>query len=94
MNKITVKHPHITQHPDISQGSPVIKGTRTRLIDIVIEYEYIGKNPDEIIDAHPHLNLAQVHDAISYYYDYREKLDREIDQRREEIESRRAELAE
>ena len=26
--------------------------------------------PDEIVQSHPHLTLAQVHDALSYYYDH------------------------
>ena len=89
MGRIEVKHPHITEDPKISQGSPVIQGTRTRIIDIIIEYEYLGKTPDEIVNAHPHLNLAQIHDAISYYYDYREEIDRDISQRKDKIEELR-----
>ena len=62
----------------ISGGSPVIKGTRTRVIDIGIEFEYFGMSPDEIIRAHPHISLAQVHEALSYFYkhikDMREKI--------------------
>ena len=85
MGRIDLKHPHITEDPNISQGSPIIRGTRTRIIDIVIEYEYLGKTPDEIVNAHPYLNLAQIHDAISYYYDNREEIDREIKQRKDEI---------
>jgi uncharacterized protein (DUF433 family) len=63
-----------------------LKGTRTRVVDIVIEYTMLGRAPDEIIDAHPHLNLAQVHDALSYYYENREKLDKEIQNRIKDVE--------
>ena len=52
----------------ISGGSPVIKGTRTRVIDIGIEFEYLGMSPDEIIRAHPHISLVQVHEALAYFY--------------------------
>jgi uncharacterized protein (DUF433 family) len=69
----------------ISQGSPVIVGTRVRVLDIVIEYEYLGRMPDEIVTAHPQLTLAQVHDAISYYYEHREELDEEIRRRKARI---------
>ncbi len=86
MSKTQVKHPHIMEDPKISQGSPVINGTRTRIIDIILEYEYVGKTPDEIVNAHPYLNLAQIHDAISYYYDYREEIDREISKRKDKIQ--------
>ena len=29
----------------------------------------MGMTADEIVLAHPHLSLAQVHDALSYYYE-------------------------
>jgi len=89
MNKIVIKHPHISRDRRISGGSPIITGTRTRIIDIVIEYEYLGYTPDEIINAHPHLSLPQVHDALSYYYEHQEEIDREIRERKERIEELR-----
>jgi len=36
----------------------------------------------------PHLNLSQVFDALAYYLDHRETIDREIEQDREEVVSR------
>jgi len=33
---------------------------------------------DEIINAHPHLKLEQIHDALSYYYENRKELDEKI----------------
>ena len=35
----------------------------------LLEYERLEWTPDQIVDAHPHLTLAQVHAALSYYYD-------------------------
>ena len=63
----------------------MIKGTGTRVIDIAIEYDRIGYTPDQIVDAHPHLDLVKVHDALSYYYENRERLDEEITARRERV---------
>lgn len=71
-------HPYVIRDERISGGSAVIKGTRTRVVDIVIEYEYLVYSPDEIISAHPHLTLQQVHDALSYYYENRVEIDRKI----------------
>jgi len=56
----------------------VIKGTRARIVDIAIEYEYMNHSPDEIANAHPHLRLEQIHDALSYYYENRSELDKKI----------------
>jgi uncharacterized protein (DUF433 family) len=72
------KHLYIEINPKICGGSPVIKGTRVRVVDIVMEYEYLECSPDEIVTAHPHIKLEQVHDALSYYYENRERLDQKI----------------
>ena len=89
MSKVVIKHPYIVQDKKICRGSPVISGTRTRVIDIVIEYEYLGYTPDKIIVAHPYLNLSQIHDALSYYYGHREKIDQEIRERKVQVEELR-----
>ncbi len=78
MLKVKTNHPYIEVNEKICGGSPVIKGTRMRVVDIAIEYEYLNHTPDEIINAHPHLKLEQVHDALSYYYENREELDEKI----------------
>jgi len=60
---------HISRDEKISGGKPVITGTRIRVSQIALEYERLGWSPDEIVDAHPHLTLSQVHAALSYYYE-------------------------
>ncbi len=80
------KHPYVSFNPKISKGSPVISGTRVRVIDIAIEYDRLGMTPDQIVDAHPHLTLEAVHDALSYYYENQKALDEKIRRDREFIE--------
>ena len=75
LRRESTNHPFIVKNKDICAGSPIIEGTRTRVIDIAIEYEILGHSPDEIISSHPHLNLSQVHDALSFYYENRDELD-------------------
>jgi uncharacterized protein (DUF433 family) len=82
-------HPYVIQDKRISEGSAVITGTRTRVVDIAIEYEYLVHSPDEIISAHPHLTLQQIHDALSYYYENREEIDRKIKDEQEFIQGLR-----
>lgn len=72
------EHPHIQINSEICRGSPVIAGTRIRVVDVAMEYEYMNCSPDDIINAHPYLKLEQVHDALSYYYEHREELDEKI----------------
>ncbi|MBI4686223.1 MAG: DUF433 domain-containing protein [Nitrospirae bacterium] len=80
------KHPYISTNPKISKGSAVISGTRVRVIDIAIEYDRLGMSPDQILDAHPHLSLEAVHDALSYYYENQKAIDEKIKKDKEFIE--------
>ena len=81
----STNHPFIVRNKDICGGSPIIEGTRTRVIDIAIEYEILGYSPDEIISSHPYLSLPKVHDALSFYYENRDELDQKAEQDREFI---------
>lgn len=43
----TVEHTgDIRRDPDICDGAPVVEGTRTRVLDIVIVFEHKGMSPD------------------------------------------------
>lgn len=68
----------ISQTRDICGGAPVIAGTRIRVSHIAHRYERQRQSPDEIVQAYPHLTLAQVHAALAYYYSHREVIDKEI----------------
>ena len=72
-----VKHPYIAIDKRIRGGEPIISGTGIRVLDIAVRYEIMGMSPDDILAAFPHLNLSQVHDAISYYYEHKNEIDRE-----------------
>ena len=71
-------HDFITRTPDICGGAPVVAGTRIRVSHIAYRYERERQSPDEIVQAYPHLTLAQVHAALAYYYSHRDAIDREI----------------
>jgi uncharacterized protein (DUF433 family) len=85
LRKETTSHPYIVINKDVCDGSPIIEGTRTRVIDIAIEYELMGRSPDEIIRSHPHVSLYHIHDALSFYYENRDELDQKIKQDQEFI---------
>ena len=70
------KHPYISIDPKISGGQPVIRGTRIKVMDIAIKYEFMGLSADKIIDEYPHLKLEQIHDALSYYYENKDAFDK------------------
>ena len=76
-------HSYITKDIKICGGEPIIKGTRIS-VRLIAEYENAGKNADEIVAMYPHITHAQVHDALSYYYDNKEEIDRFIQENSEE----------
>jgi uncharacterized protein (DUF433 family) len=70
--------------PSICGGSPAIAGTRFPVRLAVIYVLKHGLTPEELVARFPHLTLAQVHDALSYYYDNREEIEKDIVQNSEE----------
>ena len=77
-------HPYIVSHKDYCGGSPVIKGTKFPVRSIVNYVLRQGISPEEMVREFSHLTLAQVYDALSYYYDHKEAIDREIEENSEE----------
>ena len=59
---------YITRNAAILSGEPIIVGTRTPVRSIV-EMWRLGVSPEEIPLHYPHLTLAQVFDALSFYQD-------------------------
>jgi len=72
-----VDHPHVERRPGVQGGRAVIVGTRFPVSSIVQNHRR-GWTVDEMLREFPHLSPAQIYDALSYYYDHREMVDREI----------------
>jgi len=77
-------HFHITANKAICSGSPIIKGTRTSVANVAGFY-LMGMAAEEIQRELPHLSLAQVFDALAFYFDHREEIDQELYRDREEM---------
>jgi uncharacterized protein (DUF433 family) len=71
------EHCHIVTDRQISDGEPLVKGTRTT-VRAVVEIWRTGKSPEEIHQALPHLSLGQIFDALSYYSDHQDEIHRHI----------------
>ena len=84
-------HPYVVSRKDYCGGSPIIKGTKFPVRSVVSYVLKQGFSPEELLKEFPRLTLAQVYDALSYYYDHQEEIEREL---RENTEARlRAERA-
>ena len=73
-----IDHPYIVTDKNYCGGSPVIKGTKFPVRSIVNYVLRQGLLPEEIVKEFSHLTLAQVYDALSYYYDNKETIDSDL----------------
>ena len=62
-------------------GEPIIKGTNTSVRSIVENWR-LGLSPEEIVEGLPHLTLAEIFEAMSYYYDNKAEVDDFIERNR------------
>ena len=71
-------HPYVTVNPSILTGEPIIENTRTP-VRAIVELWRMGIGPEEIPSRLPHLTLAQVFDALSYYSDHQDEINTHIE---------------
>jgi len=69
---------YVIRNTDILSGEPIITGTRTSVRAIVGLWR-LGIMPEEILHHLPHLTLAQVFDALSFYLDHQEEINQYIE---------------
>jgi uncharacterized protein (DUF433 family) len=75
-----------TTHIQLDEnGVAWITGANTKVIEVVIDKLAHGSSPEEIHFQYPHLSLAQIRAALSYYYDHQDELDAEIERRWREV---------
>ncbi len=73
MNMATTRHRYVVRNEEILGGEPIIEGTRTP-VRAIVEVWRLGVPPEEIPARLPHLTLAQVFDALSYYSDHQAEI--------------------
>jgi uncharacterized protein (DUF433 family) len=91
-----VVYSHITKQPGVRGGKACVDDTRIAVVDVVALVKQ-GLADQRIVERYPSLNLAQVHAAISYYYDNRNELDADLaedDDAEPEHERRKARVPE
>lgn len=68
---------YITAEEGILGGEPIVKGTRTP-VRAIVEIWRLGTPAEEIPSRLPHLTLAQVFSALSYYSDHQDEINEYI----------------
>ena len=78
MSATTFLSRYVTRNPEILNQEPIIIGTRTSVRAIVGLWQ-LGIMPEEILNHLPHLTLAQVFDALSFYLDNQAEINEYIE---------------
>jgi uncharacterized protein (DUF433 family) len=60
------------------RGTAWIAGTKVKVTEVVLDKIAYGSSPEEIHFQHPNLSLAQIHGALTYYYENQDQLDEQI----------------
>jgi uncharacterized protein (DUF433 family) len=73
---------HITKDPEVCGGRACVDGTRIRVADIAC-LQREGYAPERMLEVYRALNLAQIHAALSYYYENAQEIEDALKEDRE-----------
>ncbi len=88
---------HIVRTPETCWGKPRIAGSRIKVEQVVIWHKRMGMSPEEIVANWPHLKLADIYAALTYYHDYTDEIERDIaegENRFDELKARQPSILE
>ncbi|MFO1434782.1 MAG: DUF433 domain-containing protein [Candidatus Competibacteraceae bacterium] len=88
---LALAYPHIDVTSD---GVPYLTGTRTKVIEVVLDRLAYHWDAEEIQRQHPYLSLGQIHSALAYYYDHQEEMDRALEEQLQQGAAIKARLGE
>ena len=69
---------HIVKEPGYCGGKAAIDNTRVRVMNVAFLWK-TGKTVEEIREGYPDLSPAQVHAALSYYYDHVDEIEADLE---------------
>ncbi|MEQ8191450.1 MAG: DUF433 domain-containing protein [Candidatus Eremiobacterota bacterium] len=83
MSLVETGYEHIVVGDDMV---PMISGTTTKVIELVMEHIAYGWSPEEIHLQHSYLSLGKIYSALGYYWDHVEQLNQDIAQRMQTVD--------
>lgn len=83
---LATTHAHVARVQGVKGGEPIIRGTGITVQTIVALTQH-GLTPEQIVEEYEGvLTLAQVHDALGYYYDHPGEIEQYIAENRVALE--------
>lgn len=68
-------------------GVAWIDDTNVKVIEVVLDKLAHGSSTEEMHIQYPHLSLAQIYAALTYYHDHKELIDRTIAEQLEKVDA-------
>ena len=76
--QLAPQHPYVEVVQKSTGSQAMLRGTRIP-VSIIIGYVRVGETPESLVsNILPHLTLAQVYDALSYYHDHQDDIELEM----------------
>ena len=77
-------HPYIVRIAGVQGGEPI---TRNGYVTVrtIVEQTRLGTTPEEMLTGYPPITLAEIYDALSYYYDHTEEMEEIIKGQRDAL---------
>ena len=66
---------------------PLISGTTMKVVELVLAQAAYGWSAEELHIQFPYLTLGQIYSALAYYWDHREELDTNIENRIKKVDA-------
>ncbi|HEU0295800.1 MAG TPA: DUF433 domain-containing protein [Anaerolineales bacterium] len=66
---------------------PLISGTTMKVVELVLAQAAYGWTAEELRIQFSHLTLGQIYSALAYYWDHREELDVDIENRIRKVDA-------
>jgi uncharacterized protein (DUF433 family) len=82
MSQTPTAHIHLDE-----AGVAWIDDTNVKVIEVVLDKLAHWSSPEEMHLQYPHLSLAQLHAALSYYYDHQQGFDAAIEEQLRRVEA-------
>jgi uncharacterized protein (DUF433 family) len=69
-----------------ASGVAWITGANTKVVEVVVDKMAHNSSPEEMHEQYPHISLAQIHAALSYYYEHQAEVDAQIQRDLKEVD--------
>jgi uncharacterized protein (DUF433 family) len=86
MSTVSSSHVHLDE-----RGVAWIDDTNIKVVEVALEQIAHGSSPEEICEQHNgYLMMAQIHAALTHYYDHQSEYDEQIERQLREYEKSHA----